>query len=312
MWESGKIYEKSVKVDRNMNTKQIQYALALSETLNFSQVADRLGITQPALSKQIQHLENELGVKLFDRSVSPLAVTPAGEYFLAEARKMLYQQEQLARSMQDFQEGNRGCLTIGISPFRAFYFVSDVLRQVKEKYPDIRIALHETSSDILRKEAAEGKYDFAIVNLPVDEAVLDVTLLEADDLVLAVPERFCESLPETEAVDFADCGQVPFVVVGKNQEMRLLFEKSCAAADVYPEIAMEVVGLSTAWAMCRAGIGATLLPKQFVESMDDSGGMKLYAFKRHIYTRQPAIVTKRGQYLSECARYAIDLLAKNV
>ena len=293
-----------------MNTKQIQYALALSETLNFSQVAERLGITQPALSKQIQHLEKELGVKLFDRSVSPMAVTPAGEHFLAEARKMLYQQEQLLRSMQDFQEGSRGCLTIGISPFRAFYFVSDVLRQVQEKYPDVRIVLHEISSDILRKEVIEGKYDFAIINLPVDESVLDVTLLETDDLVLAVPDRHCGCLPEGDAVDFADCRQIPFVVVGKHQEMRQLFEKSCAAADIRPKIAMEVVGLSTAWAMCRAGIGATLLPKQFVDYMENNNGMKLFSLKRHMYTRQPAIITKRGQYLSECARYAIDLMAK--
>lgn len=293
-----------------MNTKQIQYALELAETMNFSQVADRLGITQPALSKQIQHLEKELGVKLFDRSESPMEITPAGEYFLAEARKMLYQQEQLLRSMEDFQTGNRGFLTIGISPFRALYFVSDVLRQVKEKYPNIRIVLHEISSDILRKEVAEGKYDFAIINLPVDKAVLDVTLLEADDLVLAVPDRFCQYLPDADAVDFADCKHIPFVVVGKRQEMRLLFEKNCEAADIRPEIAMEVVGLSTAWAMCRAGIGATLLPKQFVEYMDDNNGMKLYSFKRHMFARQPAIVTRRGQYLSACARYAIELMSK--
>ena len=77
----------------NMNTKQIQYALALSETLSFSQVAEQLGITQPALSKQIQHLETELGVKLFDRNHSPLTLTPAGEYFVRNARELVYKED---------------------------------------------------------------------------------------------------------------------------------------------------------------------------------------------------------------------------
>ena len=71
-----------------MNTKQIQYVLALSETLNFSQTAEQLCITQPALSKQILHIEKDLGVKLFDRNHTPLTLTPAGEYFVRNARRL--------------------------------------------------------------------------------------------------------------------------------------------------------------------------------------------------------------------------------
>ena len=65
-----------------MNSRQLQYAIALSEIRNFSQVAEKLNISQPALSKQILSLENELGVKLFDRATTPLLVTPAGQQFI--------------------------------------------------------------------------------------------------------------------------------------------------------------------------------------------------------------------------------------
>jgi len=72
-----------------MNSRQLQYAIKLSEVRNFSQVAEQLNISQPALSKQILSLEQELGVKLFDRNTSPLTLTPAGDIFIEEAKNYL-------------------------------------------------------------------------------------------------------------------------------------------------------------------------------------------------------------------------------
>ena len=293
-----------------MNSKQLQYALMIYENLSFSSVAEKLGITQPALSKQIHNLENEIGVKLFDRTTSPVTVTSAGEYFFAKAKKLLYSQNQLLQSMQDFKSGKRGCLTIGISPFRSMYLIPNIIKQFKEKYPDIKVVLHETSSDVLRKEASEGKYDLAIVNLPVDESVLDVTPIESDQLVLAVPNNFCDGLIKDEQIDLANCKHLPFVVVSQTQEMRHLFDKSCAAVDFEPKIVMEVVGISTAWAMCRAGIGATLLPRQFAEYMGLGNNINLYSLKHSLHSRQPVIVTRKGQYISEFAKYVIELLTQ--
>jgi len=292
-----------------MNTKQIQYTLALSEALNVSQVADQLGISQPALSKQVLALEKELGVKLFDRSTSPMTLTPAGEDFARQAQDLLFQQEQLLRSMEAYRTGAQGKLVIGISPFRSLYLVSEAIKQLQERYPGVQVVLRETNSEQLRKDAADGKYDFAIVNLPVDDSLLDVIPLEADTLVLAVPNALLGRVKAADGVvDLADCADLPFITVGQNQEMRQLLEKLCAKAGFYPKIAMEVVGLATAWAMVQAGLGVTLLPLQFISAFDRD--ITLFSLKENVYTRQPAIVTRRGQYLPEYARYAIKLLAK--
>ncbi len=293
-----------------MNNKQLRYALMIYENLNFSLVAEKLGLTQPALSKQIHNLETEIGVKLFDRTSSPILVTPAGEHFFREAKKMLYREEQLLRSMEEFKSGKRGSLTIGISPFRSMYLIPNIIKRVKEKYPNIKIVLNEASSDVLRKEAVEGKYDFAIVNLPVDESVLDVTPIEMDELILAVPKELSENLPNSKQIDFYDCKELPFIVVGQTQEMRQLFDKCCTASDFEPKIAMEVVGLSTAWTMCREGIGATILPRQFVEYMGTNDNINLYTLKHSIHSRQPVIVTRKGQYISEYTEYAIKLFTE--
>ena len=297
-----------------MNSRQLQYAILLSEVQNFSQVAEQLKISQPALSKQILALEQELGLRLFDRSTVPLTVTPAGQHFIREAREILYREDQLIRSMQRYKSGEAGQLTIGITPFRCSYLIPDIVRKVRERYPGIQIKLHEAGSDILRKEAAEGRYDFAVVNLPVDETVFDILPLEQDRLVLAVPEELMHLLPRDAAaapLSFRECRKLPFVVVGENQEMRRLFDKLCAAADFYPNIAAEVVSLTTAWAIARAGAAATILPMQFVGSDRSHDQLRVLQLQDAVYTRQPVVAVRRGQYLSDSAEYAIRLLTGN-
>lgn len=296
-----------------MNSRQLQYAILLAKVRNFSQVAEKLSITQPALSKQIGNLEKELGILLFDRSTVPLTLTPAGEAFIRDAQDLLYREDQLLRSMERYKSGEAGRLTIGISPFRTLYMIPKIVKQVRERFPGIQVNLHETGSDALRREAAEGKYDFAIVNLPVDESMLDVIPLEPDTLVLAVPNGMLHLLhnaPEEPLapIDLSDCGQLPFVVVGPSQEMRQLFDRLCAQANFHPNIAMEVVGVTTAWAMAHTGIGAALLPLQFINDEFFDRDVTLFTIRNNPYRRQPAVVMRRGQYLSEYAQYAISLL----
>ena len=296
-----------------MNSKQLQYAVLLSEVRNFSQVAEHLNISQPALSKQISGLEQELGLRLFDRSTTPLSLTPAGTHFIQSAKELLYREDQLKRSMEDFKSGQRGTLTIGISPFRSLYLIAPVAKKIREKFPGIEVVLHEAGSDQLRKDAAEGKLDFAIVNLPVDDSILDVTPIEPDKLILAVPKSMLgriSPLPSSPLprLDLKECRELPFIVVGQSQEMRRLFDKLCTAVDLKPEIAMEVVGVTTAWAMARAGIGATLLPLQFAASMSSDDALSYLVLESSTHSRQPAVITRRGQYLSEYAKFAIELL----
>jgi len=297
-----------------MNTKQIQYAVELSLDLNFSQTAERLGISQPALSKQILALEKELEVRLFDRATVPMTLTAAGEHFIRRARELLYQEDQILRSMEAYKSGESGRLVIGISPFRSQYLIPSVVQAVRRRYPGVQVVLQEAGSDQLRREAAEGKYDLAVVNLPVDEAILDVTPLQEDTLVLAVPAAMATHLPVTSwtdpaCINLSECADLTFVTVGEQQEMRRLFESACITAGFHPHIGAEAVGLSTAYALCRAGVGVTLLPLQYVRSHSNDGAMALYTLQQSVRSRQPVIITRRGQYLSPYARYAIDLLS---
>ena len=299
-----------------VNIKQMQYAIELAKTCNFSKASEKLNITQPALSKQIMLLEKDLGVKLFERSGNPLRLTPAGERFVSEARELICKEEELRRLMESFSSGERGRLVIGISPFRSLYLIPSIVKKVRERFPGVEITICDTNSEQNRKDVLDGKLDFAIVNLPVDDRAFEYIPLEPDVLVLAVPNKLLGyvskefSRDNLSEISFKDCSGLPFVVVDASKEMRILFDRLCAEAEIRPHIAMEVVGITTAWAMTQAGIGATLVPLQFVsKDVFANDNITLFKIKDGSYSRQPVIVTRRGQFKTPYADYAIRLLS---
>ncbi len=299
-----------------MNAKQLQYVMELAKTCNFSKASENLNISQPALSKQIMQLEKELAVKLFERNCIPLRLTPAGEYFINEAKDIIDREEQLKRSMEHFSTGKKGRLTIGASPFRALYLMPPLIKKIKEKYSEIQIKLCDENSNKLREYVANGKLDFAIVNLPIDDGLFEYTPIESDVLVLAVPNKMLSLLPnnakENEGhISFKDCSDLPFVIVESGKEMRALFDHLCATTNLHPNITMEVIGITTAWSMTQEGIGATIVPLQFAnKNKFNNDKITLLKIIDNTYSRQPVIITKRGKPICEYAKYAIELLSK--
>lgn len=296
-----------------MNSRQMQYAVVLSETKNFSTAAEKLNISQPALSKQIIALENELDIRLFDRSTNPLTLTPAGEFFMQRAQKLLFEEDVLLKTMEKYKSGERGKLVVGAVPFRSSYMMPALIKKIKDKFPHLQIELREYGLSILKEELLGGDYDFAIMNLPINEPEFETIPLEKDILVLAVPEKY-ESLVKTNKrgsiKDLSTVENIPFVTVGKEQEMRKLFDALCIEGNIEPNIYATVTGVATAWEVVKNGEAATIIPKQFAEARGDYSGVKFFEIENIPYIRQPAVVTRKGQFVSEYAKYAIENLIK--
>lgn len=297
-----------------MNLRQLHYAVLLAESGSFSHTAEKQGITQPALSKHILSLEKELGVQLFDRTKNPVQLTAAGEYLIREAKELLYKEDMLLRSMEQFRLGDKGQLVIGITPFRSSYLIPDVVKKVREKFPGVTVKLVEGGSEQIRHDAAEGKFDFAVVNLPVDGTLMDIKPIEPDRLALVMSEELYalhSELHGNDKVSFSECAALPFVVLGSGQEMRRLFDKLCASSGVSPDIVCEVNNIITASEIAVTGIGAALLPMQFMDERKSSGKLVIKELQNDVELRQPAVVFKKGQYVSPYAEYAASVLTGN-
>lgn len=294
-----------------MNFRQMHYVVVLAETLNFSQAAEKLGITQPALSKQIISVEKELGITLFNRSSVPFTLTSAGEEIVLRLKEMLISEEQLKIVADEYKSGEKGRLVIGISPFRATYFLTDVIKKLQKKFSGLEIILKETNSSELHKLAVEGKLDFAIINLPFDETQLDVMLLHEEKLVLVVPQEIDEKLKKRgiEKPSLKDVEEFSFIALSKTQELRRMFDRLCAKANIKPKVAVEVNGISTAWALATAGIGAAVIPMSYVEKAK-AKNVTLYEMEETDSVRKTTIVTKKGNYRTKYASEAIRLISK--
>jgi LysR family hydrogen peroxide-inducible transcriptional activator len=126
-----------------------------------------LGISQPALSLQIQKLEDEIGISLFNRSTKPLGVTSDGSLFLAKAQDLLNNANQLSRFSQEITESFNGKLKIGIIPTLAPFLIPLFADKIQKQYPEFSIEIHESTTENVVRSVKRGEFDVGIISTPI-------------------------------------------------------------------------------------------------------------------------------------------------
>ena len=129
------------KAENIVNFKQLEYFTDLAQTLNYTETARRLYVSQTAITKQIQNLEQELNAVLFDRTKKHVSLTAAGKILYAEAQKILEQARSARKHLESFQRGEKGILKIGFLKDSDFEMMRNLVTGFHERYPDIRLEL---------------------------------------------------------------------------------------------------------------------------------------------------------------------------
>ena len=165
----------------------------MAEELNFSRAAGRMYLSQPALSQQIHKLEQELGIRLFDRTRNRVGLTEGGGVFLDGARKVLAQVEQTTRSAREAGGADRSHLGVGFPEYANHTFVADILQTFQRRYPYVDLEEHEmfTLQQTLQQidELKNGSLDAGFLLAPVDDDELEFERVLDIELVAAVPEE---------------------------------------------------------------------------------------------------------------------------
>ncbi|MGI5202575.1 LysR family transcriptional regulator [Spirillospora sp. CA-108201] len=161
--------------------------VAVAEELHFGRAARRLRMTQPPLSRQIQLLENELKVRLFDRTNRSVRLTPAGRAFLVEARRLLQQADHAAMSVRQVSAGEAGTITLGFTAASAHVALGRVLEAARRALPDVDVVLREMVTRDLVRALAEGGLDLGLVRPPVSDPDLEERPADREPLLAAVP-----------------------------------------------------------------------------------------------------------------------------
>jgi len=151
-----------------MTINQLLYSLELSKHGKFKRAAEKLKITQPALSLQVQKLEEEIGFKLFNRGTSPIQITQDGKLFLAKAQEIISGVKQLQHFAADLKADYPGKLTIGIIPTLAPFLVPLFIRSIEKDYPNLQIVIYEQITEKVVNNVRSGDLDVGIISTPID------------------------------------------------------------------------------------------------------------------------------------------------
>lgn len=190
---------------------QVRSFIAVAEELHFGRAAERLNMTQPPLSRQIQKLEKSIRVELLDRNNRKVALTPAGHAFLTEARKLVVAAERAPATARNIAAGRAGVLRIGFTAASGYSLLGPLLTQISETLPDVDIDLLELVTGEQVKSLLDGELDLGLARPPFDTEHFDSQLLLSENLMLAVPTGHpLDGLKR--AVTAADLNGVPLIM----------------------------------------------------------------------------------------------------
>ncbi|HYA87188.1 MAG TPA: LysR family transcriptional regulator [Nitrospirota bacterium] len=253
-----------------MELRHLKYFVAVAEELHYGRAAKRLHIAQPPLSQQIMNLEDELGVKLFDRTRRTIRMTDAGVYFLKEAQQILSHVEQAAETARRIYRGQSGRLVVGFVGSVVHTFLPAGLRLFHERFPDVELVLQELNTAEQIKSLHAEQIDVGFLYLDVQDTLLSSRLLTQVPLMVVLPKK--HPLANRKSLHIRELAQEPFIANTRSSEpvVRDAFISMCHAAGFSPKITQEAGQVQTVLGLVDAGLGVCLLP-EFIRNIRRPG-----------------------------------------
>jgi len=238
-----------------MEIKHLRSFIAIVEEMSFSRAAQRLRIAQPALSVQIRTLEEELGIKLFERTSRAIQITPEGTIFLTEARNVLAAAERAKDQAHRARHGLVGTLRIGVIAPAANLRLSALLRSYRGEYPEVDLFLNEMASPLQIQALLDDRIDVAFVRPPVEHPQLSSFFLEEAPMALAVYAG--HKFARAKTIRWKDFDGEALVVVAPQCQHGYYdrFLARCAEAGARPVIRQYASDVQTIMWMVSAGLG---------------------------------------------------------
>jgi DNA-binding transcriptional LysR family regulator len=244
-----------------METRQLEYFVAVAEELSFTRAAQRLYAVQSTVSAAIRSLETELRTTLFDRSTRRVALSAAGAVFLPEAKAALEAVQRARAVLQEATEGLRGTIRIGTLSSIWELDLPTLLGAFHRRYPlvDIHVSVSMSGSSGLADDVRHGRLDVALLGLPESELPgLRTTVLDSRPFVALLPAD--HHLAGRREVTLADLAGEQFVETARGYANRLAVDRAFDALGTPRRIVVEVADVQTVPDYVRAGLGVAVIP----------------------------------------------------
>lgn len=289
--------------------RQLRAFLAVYQLRKLSTAAQRLFVTQSAVSMLIRQLEEGLDTRLFDRTTRSLKPTAAAEQMMVTVERILRDVDSLSNDFRELATLERGRVTLAITPTLAGFLLPDAIRAFGEQHPGVRVLVNDCAPDQFISRIIGEHVDFGIGTPERPGAEVEVQRLLRDHLALVC--RDDHPLAKARVVRWTDLAGHPVITVRPGYGVRPLIDGTAAEVGVALDVVNEVSFLSTAIWMTAAGMGASIMPSAFARAQaDPSLVIKILSAPR--VARDISIVTKRGHSLSAAARAFIEALKRSL
>ncbi|MDJ0745071.1 MAG: LysR family transcriptional regulator [Xenococcaceae cyanobacterium MO_167.B27] len=243
-----------------MEFRQLRYFVTVAQELHFGKAAERLQITQPALSKQIRILETELGIELFIRTKRTVKLTKAGEVFSAQAQQLLQQASEAIQLAKRTALGQVGRLTIGFTATATYTVLPELIRRFRVRYPQVEVEMWELCTEAQVTAINKGEIDLGFLHPPIDFRGLELYPILAEEFVVVLPQQ--HHLLTKQSLSLKDLAGESFILHPRSEGSFLYdgFLKLCRQAGFQPEIVKEVGSHQARICFVAAGMGITFIP----------------------------------------------------
>ncbi|AVO37487.1 LysR substrate-binding domain-containing protein [Pukyongiella litopenaei] len=249
-----------------MDFKRLTYFVAVAEELHFGRAAVRLDIAQPPLSRQIAHLEAELGVQLFDRSRSQIKRTQAGDALLERARDILERVDRTAREVRRIGEGAAGRLRVAFIGSASHGVLPELIRTFRAEYPDVELALSAMNNAQLKTALIERQIDVAFARPALDDDEIRCEKIHREPLILALPAE--SELAGRDRLVLAELKRETFVLYPRRPRPSFAdgILDICKKEGFIPDSEVLAQDYQTAIALVSVGVGVSVVPQSVSQS----------------------------------------------
>lgn len=238
--------------------RQLEYIVALADTGQFVEAAKACAVSQPALSKQVQAVEDMLELELFERARPKVIVTPAGEEIVERARQLIARARELVDAANALAGARQGTVRLGVIPTIAPYGLPGLLVKLRRLFPDVSFAIQELQTEVLIEELRCGAIDLGLLARPFDDKGIEGPDLVVEPFVLVAPTGHPLSVPG--AVQSQEIAGASLILMEDGHCLRDQAIDVCAAAGTPPATSVTAASVTTLVRMVESGLGATLLP----------------------------------------------------
>lgn len=276
-----------------MTLQQLEYIRALDIERNFVRAAERCFVTQPSLTMQVQKLEEQLGVKIFDRSKKPLIPTPLGERLVAQAYTILREAERFTEMVKE-QEGKlSGELKVGIIPTLAPYLLPLFVPKFEFEFPEIRLLVQELQTNVIVDKLRKDELDLGILVTPLEEKGIQESVIFNEPMVGYVGRN--HRLFSKSEIDVAELDLDDTWLLSEGHCLRGQVLNICKAHqnDETHNFVFESGSLETLERLVELYRGMTILPFLATLNLGKSQRELLRDFVGHAPLREVSIVTNR-------------------